>query len=102
VDPLPSLLAEGVNRGNIPVYSTTTVTVLITNLRGKQEAQEVPFVVTDLRRYPVYLSLPWIDAYQPRLNYATRRLLFRGNKVLERGRFQKVAAEGAAEFDRTM
>jgi hypothetical protein len=102
VDPLPSLLAEGVNGGNIPVYGTTTVTVLITDSRGKQEAQEVPFVVTDLRRYPVYLGLPWIDAYQPRLNYATRRLLFRGNKVSERGRFQKVAAEGAAEFDRTM
>jgi hypothetical protein len=102
VDPLPSLLAEGVNGGSIPVYGTTTVTILITDSRGKQEAQEVPFVVTDLRRYPVYLGLPWIDAYQPRLNYATRRMLFRGNKVSERGRFQKVAAESAAEFDRTM
>jgi hypothetical protein len=29
-------------------------------------------------------------------------MLFRGNKVLERGRFQKVAAESAAEFNRTM
>jgi hypothetical protein len=102
VDPLPSLLAEGVNGGSIPVYGTTTVTMLITDSRGKQEAQEVPFVVTDLRRYPVYLGLPWIDAYQPQLNYATRRMLFRGNKVSERGRFQKVAAESAAEFDRTM
>ena len=102
VDPLPSLLAEGVNGGSIPVYGTTTVTILVTDSRGKQETQEIPFVVTDLRRYPVYLGLPWIDAYQPKLNYASRRMLFKGNKVSERGRFQKVATEDAAEFDRTM
>ena len=58
VDPLPSLLAEGVNGGSIPVYGTTTVTILVTDSRGKQETQEIPFVVTDLRRYLVYLSLP--------------------------------------------
>ena len=58
VDPLPSLIAEGVNGGSIPVYGTTTVTMMITDSRGKQEAQEMPFVVTDLKRYLVYLSLP--------------------------------------------
>ena len=47
----------------------------------------------------MYLGLPWIDAYQPKLNYASRRMLFKGNKVSERGRFQKVATEDAAEFD---
>ena len=102
VDPLPQLLAEGVNGSSIPVYGTTTAMTTITDSRGREQTQELPFVVTDLRRYKMYLGLPWIDMCQPKINYATRRMLFKGTKASEGAKFQKVAIEDAKEFDRTM
>jgi hypothetical protein len=102
VDPLPSLLAEGVNGSSIPVYGTTIVRTTVTDSRGRKDTCNVPFVVTDLQRYKIYLGLPWIDMCQPKVNYASRRLLFRGVKAKEEATFKHVAAEDAEEFDRTM
>jgi hypothetical protein len=51
IDPLPKLLAEGVNGSELPVYSTTTAEVNITDSRGKNQTHSIPFVVTDLKRY---------------------------------------------------
>jgi hypothetical protein len=102
IDPLPELLAEGVNGSEIPVYGTTTAGVTITDSRGRIQTHCVPFVVTDLRRYQVYLGLPWIDAACPKLSYASRRMLFRGTKDKDVGIFQQVAVEDAEVFDRSM
>jgi hypothetical protein len=76
IDPLLELLAEGVNRSEIPVYGTTTAGVTITDSHGRVQTYCVPFVVTDLWRYQVYLSLSWIDAACPKLSYASQRMLF--------------------------
>jgi hypothetical protein len=102
VDPLPKLLAEGVNGSEIPVYGTTTADVDITDSRGCVETHRVPFVVTDLRRYQVYLGLPWIDNHNPKLSYASRRMLFRGQKAKDERAFRQVAIEDAESFDRSM
>lgn len=102
VTPLPSLLAEGVNGSNIPVYGTTIVQTTVTDSRGRKETYDVPFVVTDLRRYKIYLGLPWIDMCQPRVNYASRRMLFRGTKAKEKANREHIATESAEEFDKTM
>jgi hypothetical protein len=102
INPLPDLLAEGVNGSEIPVYGTTTAGVTITDSCGRIQIDCVPFVVTDLRRYQVYLSLPWIDAACPKLSYASRRMLFQGTKGKDAGTFQQVAVEDAEVFDRSM
>jgi len=102
VDPLPQLLAEGVNGSSIPVYGTTTVKTTITDSRGKKESSKIPFVVTDLRKYKMYLGLPWIDQCQPKVNYASRRMLFKGSKAKDQASFQKMATEDAEDFERTM
>jgi hypothetical protein len=51
VNPLLELLAEGVNRSKILVYSTTTAGVTFTDSHGRVQTHRVPFMVTDLRRY---------------------------------------------------
>ena len=58
VDPLLKLLAEGVDGGKLTVYGTTTVETTITDSRGRVETHRIPFVVTNLQRYKLYLGLP--------------------------------------------
>jgi hypothetical protein len=58
VKPLLTLLAKGINRGDLIVYSTIEVDVTITNLRSRVKTQRIPFIVIDLKRYRIYLGLP--------------------------------------------
>jgi hypothetical protein len=70
VNPLLELLVEGVGGFELLVYRTTEANVTITNSRGRVQTHRVPFVVTDLKGYLIYLGLPWINACLPKLNYA--------------------------------
>jgi hypothetical protein len=54
---LLKLVAEGASRAELPIYRTTIVDVTITNLRGRVQTHCVLFIITNLRRYKVYLSL---------------------------------------------
>ena len=76
INPLPNILAEGVNGGKLTVYGTAETDVTITDSRGRVKTQRIPFVVADLNRYSLYLGLPWINYCNPKLNYAKRRMLF--------------------------
>lgn len=102
MEPLPKLLAEGVNRTNVPVYGSTVATVEITDSRGHVEAHRIPFVVTDLKRYPLYLGMPWVASCNPKMNFAQQRLLLRGRKVKDQPPFQQVGIKDAESFDRSM
>jgi hypothetical protein len=102
VQPLPKLLAEGVNGKELKVYGTTRVAIRITDSRRKTETQDVPFIVADVQKYQVYLGLPWIDTYNPKISYQTRRLILRGTKSKDRTVYQKIAVEEAEEFEKTM
>jgi len=102
VEPLPELLAEAVNGGKLTVYGTTEVDVTITDSRGCVKTQPIPFVVTDLRRYKMYLGLPWIDECNPKISYASRRMLFRGDKVKDRPPYRKVGLEDTEQFEKSM
>ena len=48
VDPLLKLLAEGVDRGKLTVYRTTTVETTITNLHRRVKTHRILFIVTNL------------------------------------------------------
>jgi hypothetical protein len=102
VDPLRGLLAEGVNGSNLTVYGTATTEVAVTDVRGRVQTHRIPFVVTDLHRYQAYLGLPWIDEHDPKISYATRRMLFRRTKAKDRASFRKVGLEDAVQFERSM
>ena len=62
----------------------------------------IPFVVSDLEKYQIYLGMPWVDAEDPKLNFRTRRFLHRGSKDKDKRSYQKVAVEDATEFNRTL
>lgn len=102
VKPLSTFLAEGANGSKMPIHGTTTADVAITDSRGRKQTHSIPFVVSDLNRYQVYLGLPWIDAHNPKLNYASRRMLFRGIKDKDAQHFSKIAIEDAEAFDKSM
>lgn len=80
LEPLPGVEVKGVG-SDVPIYGYTKVKITIQDSRGRVQEQEIPFVVADTPRYPVYLGLPYIDQYRPKLNYFGRRMLFRGIKV---------------------
>lgn len=102
VSPLPKMVAEGVGGVELPIYGTTTTNVAITDSRGRVQVHRVPFVVSDLKRYKVYLGLPWIDDCDPKLSYMSRRLLFKGEKSKDQPKFEKLAIEDADLFEETM
>jgi hypothetical protein len=101
-EPVPKLLAEAVNGSNMTIYGLTEAEVNLRDSRGKERVQWIDFVVTDLHRHQMFLGLPWVDAYQPKLNFVLRRFLHRGEKAKDARPYQKVALETATEFNRTM
>jgi hypothetical protein len=40
------------------VHGTTTVDVVVTDSRGRVQTHRIPFVVSDIKRYKMYLGLP--------------------------------------------
>lgn len=102
VDPLPHLMAEAANGGSMAVYGTTVAHVTVTDSRGHHMEQDIPLVVTDLQGYKMYLGLPWIDEFNPKLRYRARRFYHRGVKDSDTRLLAKVAIECAEEFERTM
>jgi hypothetical protein len=93
ITPLSKILAKGVDGRKLKVYGTTETSVRIVDSRGKEHTQDVPFLVTDAPKYQMYLGLPWIDACQPKISYATRRMLFRGTKAKDRPVYRKIALD---------
>lgn len=101
VVPLPYLVAESVT-GDLTIYGTTTVDVTIKDSRGRKQVHEILFVVADLRKYKMYLGMPWIDQYRPRVNILSRRVLLCGTKDKDVPRFEQVGIEDAEQFEGTM
>ena len=102
VEPLNGLLAEAANGTEMTIYGTASASVVVTDSRGRHRTQMIPFVVADVKKFPMYLGLPWIDAENPKLNYLNRRMLHRGRKAKDGTPFRKVALENAGQFARTI
>lgn len=102
VTPLPEVRLGGVDGGELRSYGYTVADVSITDSRGRTRTHCVCFIVADMAKYQMYLGLPWIDEYNPKVNLRSRRLLFRGDNARNAPKFEQVAIESAEEFDRTM
>lgn len=102
VEPLSELLAKAANGTRITVYGTTVVDLDVRDTRGRVQTHHQAFIVVDMEQYPVYLGMPWIEAYNPKLNFATKQMRHRGTPDSSRGQYRKVASETAEEFDRTV
>ena len=61
VNKLPNLIAEGINRGKLSIYGSTTVNASIIDSQGRVKVHRIPFVVADLRQYKMYLGLGQIN-----------------------------------------
>jgi hypothetical protein len=102
IEPLPKVIPRSPNGSNYTVYGGTVADVRIVDSRGREQTHRIPFVVTDLKGPPVFLGLPWIDQFNPKLNFRSRRMLFRGVKGQKGTQYAKVALEDANEFSETM
>lgn len=101
-DPLTPIQAHSMDGTDIKIYGTTIATVEVTDSRGRREMHGIPFVVMERPVFHMVLGLPWIDEVNPKLSYASRRMLFRGRKAKDERPHQPIALEDADEFDRTM
>jgi hypothetical protein len=102
VEPLTGLPAQAANGSKMKIHGTTVLSAEITDSRGRKQRHEVPCVVADLTGYDLLLGLPWFDEHDPKVNVATRRVLFRKANTDSAPPYQKIAAEDAEQFDRTM
>ena len=102
VEALPGLMAEAANGSDISIYGVTIAEVHVRDSRNNVRIQEIPFVVADLKRYDIYLGLPWIDDHNPKLNFASRRMYHRGQKAKAKAPYTKVDIEDAEEFSKTL
>ena len=101
VEPLP-MKVEAANGSDITIYGVTLAEVHVSDSRQNVRTQEIPFVVADLKRYDIYLGLPWIDDHNPKLNYAQRRMFHRGRKAKAKTPYVKVDIEDAEQFNKTV
>lgn len=99
---IPKLLAKGIDGSQLLVYGTTVSDVVVTDSKGRTQVHRIPFVVTDLQRFPVCLGLPWIDAHNLKLNYTSRPMLFRGVKAKDAPPYAKIALKDAEAFNRSI
>ena len=102
VDPLTQIQAEGLDGSKLKLYGTTEAAVEITDARGKKKTDVIPFVVMEHPKFHMVLGLPWIDAENPKISYASRRVLFRGTKKANQRPYEQIAIEEAEQFDLTM
>ena len=102
MEPLPKMNLRAPSGSKYTVYGHTVANVRIVDSRGRVQTHQVPFVVTDLEGPPIFLGMPWIDQFNPKLNFPRRRMLFRGVKDHSVPKYAKVALEDASQFDRTM
>jgi len=102
LEPIPEVIPLSPNGSGYTVYGCTIADVRIVDSRGREQTHAIPFVVADLKGPPMYLGLPWIDQFDPKLNFRIRRMLFRGNKAQSGPRYAKVALEDAEEFTKTL
>ncbi|USP74003.1 retrotransposon nucleocapsid protein [Curvularia clavata] len=102
ITPIPNLVAEALSGVEFEIYGTTEVTMKVTDTRGRTKVQNIPFVVTEMKHYPVCLGMPWVDFYKPKISLRSRRVLFRGVKYVDRASYEKIATESAEEFEKTL
>jgi len=102
IEPVPDIVPLSPNGSGYTVYGCTVAEVRIVDSRGRVQTHRIPFVVADLKGPPIYLGLPWIDQFNPKLNFRSRRMLFRGIKGYDGPEYAKVAIEDADQFERTM
>jgi len=102
VEPLPEIIPKSPNGVGYTVYGCTFADVRIVDSRGREQTHQIAFVVADLTGPQLYLGLPWIDRFNPKLNFRTRRMLFRGERSQKASDSAKIAIEDADEFNRTM
>lgn len=102
VTPLTEVLAKAANGSKMRVHGTAILEVELTDSRGRKELHTVPFVVADISGYDMFLGLPWFDEADPKLNVASRRVLFRRKPAREAHSYEKVAIEDPEQFDRTL
>jgi len=102
IEPVPELIPLSPNGSGYSVYGCTVANVRITDSRGRVQTHRIPFVVADLEGPPIFLGLPWIDQFDPKLNFRSRRMLFRGVRGKKGPDYAKVALEDAEQFARTL
>lgn len=58
VTPLENLLAQAANGSDLTIYGTTVAYLALTDSRGRQQTQAIPFMIADLLLYKIFLGLP--------------------------------------------
>jgi hypothetical protein len=101
--PLPRrIAASAANGSTLTMYGVSEVSITLYDAKGQLRTETVPFLVTDLRKYPIYLGMPWVSDVNPMLDYKKKELIWRPQEEVLLSSFVHIDVEPSREFKQTV
>jgi hypothetical protein len=94
----PRVGASTANGTSMTIYGIAEVEMSIQDSLGHELTQNVPFLVADLRKYPIYLGMPWVADTNPKMDYKKKEVYFRSKDEALLSAFIHIDVEIAEEF----
>ena len=80
-DRLPSSLASYLNGTPAKIYGLVSTKLDVLDTTGIIKTQTVSFVLMDTpNEYPIVLGMPWLETWNPVVDFKTRQLVFNGER----------------------
>jgi hypothetical protein len=99
---LSSMNATGPNGSPMTIYGIAEASMTLLDTKGRVLTQMIPFLVADVRQYPIYLGMPWIQDTNPVMDFHTKELRWRRQNEALQSSFVHVDVELAKEFRKTI
>jgi hypothetical protein len=73
----PNVDAYAANGTSMTIYGVVEVELMISDTNGHKVTHVVPFLVADLKRFPIYLGMPWVSSANPIMDFKKKELFWR-------------------------
>ena len=100
--PVPRAAAEAINGTPLKIYGVAQARLALTDSKGTTLTEQIWFVVAEVQPYSMVLGMPWLETHNPRVDYSTKKLVFRMNTPTRKERFRKIGLETPEQFWSTM
>jgi hypothetical protein len=73
----PNFGATAVNSSSITIYGVTEVNIVLSDSLGYKRTLCIPFLVANLKRYPIYLGILFVSDVNLRMDFTKKELYWR-------------------------
>ena len=95
IHPIQDAVARYLNGSPVKIYGHAAAKMTITDTFGKSRGGIVPLTVMDSAQDDVVLGMPWLETWNPSVNFAVQSMKFRRHSGRK---YRKIAIEGLKDF----